>query len=211
MGNTTLKKMLAIIINLSIVIMEIIAFAICYQKDGLSCFQYYTQDSNLFLMVTSFIFLIYETINLKNKEEIPHWVSILKYSATTCVTTTFLVVVTVLAPIMGGYKAMMLDGTMLYHHLICPILAFVSFIFLENHKIGGSKDALIAMIFTVVYGIIAVALNIFKIMNGPYPFLRVYEQSLLMSIMWVILMNGSAYLLNLFMAYLTKLVNKKNI
>lgn len=67
------------------------------------------------------------------------------------------------------------------------------------------------MIFTVVYGIIVVALNIFKIMNGPYPFLRVYEQSLLMSIMWVILMNGSAYLLNLFMAYLTKLVNKKNI
>ena len=76
MGNTTLKKMLAIIINLSIVIMEIFAFVICYQKDGLSCFQYYTQDSNLFLMVTSFIFLIYETINLKNKEEIPHWVSI---------------------------------------------------------------------------------------------------------------------------------------
>ena len=129
MGNTTLKKMLAIIINLSIVIMEIIAFAICYQKDGLSCFQYYTQDSNLFLMVTSFIFLIYEIINLKTKEGIPHWISILKYSATTCVTTTFLVVVTVLAPIMGGYKAMMLDGTMLYHHLICPILAFVSFIF----------------------------------------------------------------------------------
>ena len=91
------------------------------------------------------------------------------------------------------------------------LVFFVSFIFLENHKIGGSKDALIAMIFTVVYGIIVVALNIFKIMNGPYPFLRVYEQSLLMSIMWVILMNGSAYLLNLFMAYLTKLVNKKNI
>ena len=121
MGNTTLKKMLAIIINLSIVIMEIIAFAICYQKDGLSCFQYYTQDSNLFLMVTSFIFLIYETINLKTKEEIPHWVSILKYSATTCVTTTFLVVVTVLAPIRWNDA---LSPSYLSNTCICIIYIF---------------------------------------------------------------------------------------
>lgn len=208
MESTTLKKILAIITNLIIVIIELIAFIICYQKDGISCFQYYTQDSNLFLMVVSLIYLIYEIISIDTKEDIPHWISILKYSATTCVTTTFLVVVTVLAPVMGGYKAMMIDGTMLYHHLICPLLAFISFIFLENHKISGSKDALIAMIFTVIYGIIAVTLNIFKIMDGPYPFLRVYEQSLLMSIMWVVLMNGSAYLLNLFIAYLSKVFNK---
>lgn len=208
MESTTLKKILAIITNLIIVIIELIAFIICYQKDGISCFQYYTQDSNLFLMVVSLIYLIYEIISTDTKEDIPHWISILKYSATTCVTTTFLVVATVLAPVMGGYKAMMIDGTMLYHHLICPVLAFISFIFLENHKISGSKDALIAMIFTVIYGIIAVTLNIFKIMDGPYPFLRVYEQSLLMSIMWVVLMNGSAYLLNLFIAYLSKVFNK---
>lgn len=204
------KKILALLINLAIVIMELFAFIVCYKSDGIGCFKYYTQDSNLFLMFASLIYAIYLFINIKTNKDIPRLVSILKYSATTCVTITFLVVITVLAPVMGGYKAMLIDGTMKYHHLICPILAFISFIFLEEHNIKGSKDALIAMIFTVAYGIVAVALNIFKVMDGPYPFLKVYEQSLLMSIMWVILMNGGTYLLNLLIAYLSnKKVNKK--
>lgn len=200
------KLYCAFIINILIIIMELFAFLVCYKESGFACFKYYTQDSNLFLMFTSLLYVISLLICDK---KIPHFVSLLKYAATTSVVITFLTVVTILAPVMGGYKAMLLDGTMLIHHLICPIFAFVTFVFFEKHNLNGLKDALISMIFTCLYGIIAVTLNILKIMDGPYPFLKVYNQTILMSIFWLILMMGSSYLITVLIGNLNHAYNNK--
>ena len=196
----------AFIINILIIIMELFAFLVCYKESGFACFKYYTQDSNLFLMFTSLLYIISLLICDK---EIPHFVSLLKYAATTSVVITFLTVVTILAPVMGGYKAMLLDGTMLIHHLICPIFAFVTFVFFEKHNLNGLKDALISMIFTCLYGVAAVTLNVLKIMDGPYPFLKVYDQTILMSIFWLILMMGSSYLITVLIGNLNHAYNNK--
>lgn len=196
----------AFIINILIIIMELFAFLVCYKESGFACFKYYTQDSNLFLMFTSLLYVISLLICDK---KIPHFVSLLKYAATTSVVITFLTVVTILAPVMGGYKAMLLDGTMLIHHLICPIFGFVTFVFFERHNLNGLKDALISMIFTCLYGIIAVTLNVLKIMDGPYPFLKVYDQTILMSIFWLILMMGSSYLITVLIGNLNHAYNNK--
>lgn len=196
----------AFIINILIIIMELFAFLVCYKESGFACFKYYTQDSNLFLMFTSLLYVISLLICDK---KIPHFVSLLKYAATTSVLITFLTVVTILAPVMGGYKAMLLDGTMLIHHLICPIFGFVTFVFFERHNLNGLKDALISMIFTCLYGIIAVTLNVLKIMDGPYPFLKVYDQTILMSIFWLILMMGSSYLITVLIGNLNHAYNNK--
>lgn len=200
------KLYCAFIINILIIIMELFAFLVCYKESGFACFKYYTQDSNLFLMFTSLLYVISLLICDK---KIPHFVSLLKYAATTSVVITFLTVVTILAPVMGGYKAMLLDGTMLIHHLICPIFGFVTFVFFEKHNLNGLKDALISMIFTCLYGIIAVTLNILKIMDGPYPFLKVYNQTILMSIFWLILMMGSSYLITVLIGNLNHAYNNK--
>lgn len=200
------KLYCAFIINILIIIMELFAFLVCYKESGFACFKYYTQDSNLFLMFTSLLYVISLLICDK---KIPHFVSLLKYAATTSVVITFLTVVTILAPVMGGYKAMLLDGTMLIHHLICPIFGFVTFVFFEKHNLNGLKDALISMIFTCLYGIIAVTLNILKIMDGPYPFLKVYNQTILMSIFWLILMMGSLYLITVLIGNLNHAYNNK--
>ena len=194
------------IINILIIIMELFAFLVCYKESGFACFEYYTQDSNLFLMFTSLLYVISLLICDK---KIPHFVSLLKYAATTSVVITFLTVVTILAPVMGGYKAMLLDGTMLIHHLICPIFGFVTFVFFERHNLNGLKDALISMIFTCLYGIIAVTLNVLKIMDGPYPFLKVYDQTILISIFWLILMMGSSYLITVLIGNLNHAYNNK--
>lgn len=196
----------AFVVNILIIIMELFAFLVCYKESGFACFEYYTQDSNLFLMFTSLLYVISLLISDK---KIPHIVSLLKYAATTSVVITFLTVVTILAPVMGGYKAMLLDGTMLIHHLICPIFAFVTFVFFEKHNLNGLKDALISMIFTCLYGIIAVTLNVLKIMDGPYPFLKVYDQTILMSIFWLILMMGSSYLITVLIGNLNHAYNNK--
>lgn len=200
------KLYCAFIINILIIILELFAFLVCYKESGFACFKYYTQDSNLFLMFTSLLYVISLLICDK---KIPHFVSLLKYAATTSVVITFLTVVTILAPVMGGYKAMLLDGTMLIHHLICPIFGFVTFVFFEKHNLNGLKDALISMIFTCLYGIIAVTLNILKIMDGPYPFLKVYNQTILMSIFWLILMMGSSYLITVLIGNLNHAYNNK--
>ena len=194
------------IINILIIIMELFAFLVCYKESGFACFEYYTQDSNLFLMFTSLLYVISLLICDK---KIPHFVSLLKYAATTSVVITFFTVVTILAPVMGGYKAMLLDGTMLIHHLICPIFGFVTFVFFERHNLNGLKDALISMIFTCLYGIIAVTLNVLKIMDGPYPFLKVYDQTILISIFWLILMMGSSYLITVLIGNLNHAYNNK--
>ena len=200
------KLYCAFIINILIIIMELFAFLVCYKESGFACFKYYTQDSNLFLMFTSLLYVISLLICDK---KISHFVSLLKYAATTSVVITFLTVVTILAPVMGGYKAMLLDGTMLIHHLICPIFGFVTFVFFEKHNLNGLKDALISMIFTCLYGIIAVTLNVLKIMDGPYPFLKVYDQTILMSIFWLILMMGSSYLITVLIGNLNHAYNNK--
>lgn len=205
MRDNHVKKNISLIINIIIIMLEVYSFIECLKISGLECFEYYTQDSNLFLMISSLIYVFY---SLKNKDgKVPHYVSVLKYSSTTAVSVTFLVVLTFLAPVMGGYKMMLLDGTMKFHHLICPLLAFISFIFLENHQLEGIKDALFAMIFTLIYGAVTITLNILGVMYGPYPFLKVYEQSVLASIMWMSLMIGSNYLLNLGIGYLNDKFN----
>ena len=200
------KLYCAFIINILIIILELFAFLVCYKESGFACFKYYTQDSNLFLMFTSLLYVISLLICDK---KIPHFVSLLKYAATTSVVITFLTVVTILAPVMGGYKAMLLDGTMLIHHLICPIFGFVTFVFFEKHNLNGLKDALISMIFTCLYGVVAVTLNILKIMDRTYPFLKVYDQTILISIFWLILMMGSSYLITVLIGNLNHAYNNK--
>lgn len=206
MKNENSRLYYSFIINVLIIIMELFAFLVCYKESGFACFEYYTQDSNLFLMFTSLLYVISLLICDK---KIPHFVSLLKYAATTSVVITFLTVVTILAPVMGGYKAMLLDGTMLIHHLICPIFSFITFVFFEKHNLNGLKDALISMIFTCLYGVVAVTLNVLKIMDGPYPFLKVYDQTILMSIFWLILMMGSSYLITVLIGNLNHAYNNK--
>ena len=206
MKNENSRLYYSFIINVLIIIMELFAFLVCYKESGFACFEYYTQDSNLFLMLTSLLYVISLLICDK---KIPHFVSLLKYAATTSVVITFLTVVTILAPVMGGYKAMLLDGTMLIHHLICPIFSFITFVFFEKHNLNGLKDALISMIFTCLYGVVTVTLNVLKIMDGPYPFLKVYDQTILMSIFWLILMMGSSYLITVLIGNLNHAYNNK--
>ena len=84
---------------------------------------------------------------------------------------------------------------MAYHHTLCPILAIISYIFFENNKIK-KKDIPYTMIFTITYTIILIICNILHIIEGPYPFLLIYKQPVYMSILWILIIDGGAYLLS---------------
>ena len=142
---------------------------------------------------------------LRNKE-LPKWASILKYTSTLALTITFLIVLFVLIPMDNyNFKFYLFSGSMPYFHLICPILAMCSFMFFEKHKITGIKDNMRALYYTAVYTIVLLILNITKVVEGPYPFLKVRENSLLSSFLWII----SIYFVSVVLSILLSKINNK--
>ena len=177
--------------------LELIALWQSVRIHGAELFQFYTQDSNLFALLASALLAVVTARALKETgKPVPSWALLLKYMAACCLAVTFVVVLTVLAPMeeMGGYGVLLFSGSMLYHHLLCPVLALVSFIFLEPVR-TGRRETCLAMLPTLFYAAVAIVLNLLQVLDGPYPFLRILQQSALLSIFWFALILGGAYAL----------------
>lgn len=196
-----MQRNVSIALSIIIIILEIIALSVCYNSFGINL-AYYTIDSNIFLLISTILYLI--TIN-----NVPKIVQLLKYSSTLSVFITFLVVVFVLYPMYDfNFQFMFLDGPNLYMHVLCPLLAVISFIFFDSNEIENSlKNNLRSLYFTIIYAIILISLNILNVVSGPYPFLKVNQQSPLMSLFWIVLMLGGALILSKALLFLKDMNN----
>ena len=193
------KKKLSINFNILIVVIEIIGLILYYKELGIDSLVYYTILSNLFLLVSCILYLF------KNKIK-SRVVDIMKFGSTLSVTITFIVVLLILGPTKElTYNFLLLEGANFYYHLVCPILGIITFLFFDDIKISGIKDVLGAFVFTIIYSIIILSLNIFKVIVGPYPFLKVYENPVHMSFIWIVLILGGSFLLGI---ALEKIKNK---
>lgn len=195
------KRNVSIALSIIIIILEIIALIVCYNSFGINL-AYYTIDSNIFLLISTILYLI--TIN-----NVPKIVQLLKYSSTLSVFITFMVVVFVLYPMYDfNFQFMFLDGPNLYMHVLCPLLAVISFIFFDSNEIENSlKNNLRSLYFTIIYAIILISLNILNVVSGPYPFLKVNQQSPLMSLFWIVLILGGALILSKALLFLKDMNN----
>jgi len=61
--------------------------------------------------------------------------------------------------------------------------------------------------FTIIYAIIMIVLNILKIVEGPYPFLLIYNQPVIHSVIWTMVILAITYAI----ALILKKVNGKVI
>lgn len=183
-------------INLVIVVAECIGLCICYQTRGWSMLMYYTQLSNILVLAACAVMSYFDIRCLIGKSpKIPLWAWVLKYAATSAIGLTFCVVIFVLGPGLGGWNGIvtfLTSGPMVYTHLLCPILCMLSFTMLEYKREVSSKTIWFALVFTAIYAIVAIAMNVLKIWDGPYPFLRVYAQSIGATIGWCVLILGGA-------------------
>ena len=190
-----------IIINLLIVILEIIGFVLVFKELGITSLEYYTEDSNLLLLLSSIIILIHIS---KNKE-LPLWFKSFRYIAIVSTTLTLIIVLTVLSWTTDlGLYYLLFHESMLYHHTLCPVLAILSFVFVERYD---NLHTIHGLYFTVVYGIIMIILNALKIVEGPYPFLLVHNQPIIHSIIWTALIFAITYAI----ALILKKINGKVI
>lgn len=185
------KYDVGLILNFILIILEIIGLILCYDALGCIDLAYYTIDSNIFLLVSSILYLI----SRKNPSKI---VQFFRYSATLSVLITFLVVIFVLYPMLDfNFQYLFMAGPNPYMHVLCPIIALVSFVFFEKNEIENNlKNNFRSLYFTLFYAVILISSNILRIVNGPYPFLKVYEQSVLMSVMWIVAILGFALILS---------------
>ena len=56
----------------------------------------------------------------------------------------------------------------------------------------------------IITNIVLVIFNLLKIVDGPYPFLQIYNQSIIASILWFIAIVGGAACFSLIIRFLNK-------
>ena len=176
-----MKITIAIILNLALFILGMIGCIGEFKREKFKTFRFYTYDSNVVGTVAGLAMAVCLLTG-----QVPGWVAGLKFAGTCCLALTFLVVIFVLAPGHGpgGYRTSLLEGNMKYQHLLCPLLAIVSYAFADSLPAPTTGMILVAWSLTVIYAIVSVVLNVLKVMVGPYPFLHVYEQPWWASVLW---------------------------
>lgn len=175
---------------------------------GFAMLRFYTVLSNIIGLVAAGTLAAVQLFALLAGKRVPYFARMLKYIATVCLTLTFLVVVCILAPAGGaaGFRHMFLDGAFLFQHLLCPVLCFVSFCFLEGKPALGRKAVSAALVPTVLYAAVIYPLNIFRVIAGPYPFLLVYARPVWQTLLYAVLIFAGNYLLA---AVIRRLGNRK--
>jgi len=169
------------IIHIILVILEAIALVHDLQVFGLAMFKYYTIDSNILQMLVSAG--IAYLILCRGRKIIPAWLSILHLVCAVCLTITFLIALLVLAP-QEGFAYYFLKNVAPINHFIGPLLSVVTFLFMEHSDPLPRRTFLVPMGTTLVYGVFMLLLNALKVADGPYFFLRVYDQAPGTIVMW---------------------------
>jgi hypothetical protein len=204
------KFKVAFCLNIILIVLGIIGAVFSFKENQFVMFKYYTQDSNFLGLLSSILFVITGISSLKaGKLKTVEFVSKLRFMAVCCMCLTFLVVIFVLIPIAGFDWTCwyLFSGSSLFYHTLCPIIGFVSFAAFEDVVNLRFANACFNAIPTVIYAIITITLNALYIIDGPYAFLKVHEQSILMSVIWFILIVGGSWLI----AILIYLLKKKNL
>ena len=190
----TARRLLSIALNLFIVWAEPIALPMSWDWGKEQMFIFYTEDSNILSACICAMVAVGQLMCIFTGRELPRWLHTLKYIATCCLTMTFLTVVFVLGPMYedgNGWYIMLFTGSMLYHHFLNPVVAMVSFLLFEREPRLPLASVPLALVPTIVYGVYDLWGNITGRIDGPYPFMRVYDQTIQESLMWFAIILGT--------------------
>lgn len=137
------------IINISIFVITGLSFIACFRKEGrwdlqkgLKSLRFFTILSNLFCAVSALLLVLSSS----------QWAWLLKYVGTVAVTVTLLTVMFFLGPNMG-YKQMF-SRKDLYLHLCGPLMAILSFCFMERWYALSFPLSLLGILPVIIYGFV---------------------------------------------------------
>ena len=159
-------------VNLILVVLEIIAFIHDVYAFKLGLFEWYTVDSNVLQLIISG-FVVYYCVKEK---PLPGLLTVAHFISAVGLTVTFLIAAFVLAP-EGGIAYYFFNDVAPINHFIGPLLSVISLLFLEKVEKLPLRIIIWPAAASLMYGVIALVMNALRIMDGPYFFLKVYEQS----------------------------------
>ena len=169
-------------INLILVILEVIAFAHDVYAFKFGLFEWYTVDSNVLQLIISGFVIFYV---VKDKP-FPKILTVAHFISAVGLTVTFLIAAFVLAP-EGGIPYYFLNDAAPINHFIGPLLSVISLLFLEKVEKLPLSTIIWPAAASLFYGVITLVLNALRIMDGPYFFLKVYEQSAGVIVTWFVI------------------------
>ena len=157
--------MLDAILNAVVFVITAILLVSFFRKDGKwdpargkTAFRFFTVQSNILCAVTMLIMAIASLAGT-----VPEWVWILKYIGTASVTVTMLTVFFFLGPSIGkGWTKRLLMGADFFMHLSTPLLALVTFCFLEKRGMSFTQS-LWGLLPIALYG----PLYLYRILYAP--------------------------------------------
>lgn len=168
-------KKKSLILNIIIVLLTIFASILMFtgikithgaepilETTKLGMFKFFTVDSNIFMGLTSLLFIIKEI----KSEEITKTMFRLKLMSTTAVSLTFIVVFTYLGPISKDGIISLLQNSNLFFHLVIPVLSIITLILFERTNKLKFKDTLYGIIPTIIYATFYLINIIIHIENG---------------------------------------------
>ena len=191
---TVLRKLASAAMNFLIVYFETIAVPMSWAMGGTIMFTMYTELSNIFNGAVCLLVGLWQLSCIFTGRELPLWLKRLKFISTSCLAMTLLTVVIILAPMYedgNGWYIMLFTGSMLYHHFLNPVVAMVSFLLFEREPRLPLASVPLALVPTIVYGVYDLWGNITGRIDGPYPFMRGYDQTIQESLMWFAIILGT--------------------
>lgn len=173
-----------LIVNLIITVSVAVAAVLYFSSgpdvlgsQGAECFKYFTTDSNLLAALASLVMLRWNVLRLRRPGAVPpRWVTVLKYAGTSAAALTLVTVLVFLAPlawIRNGFSSflMFFSGNVFVLHLLAPLLALASFLFLEPEGELRPGDRLWAVLPAVLYSLLYLTMVvILKVWTDWYGF-----------------------------------------
>ncbi|MBQ7521897.1 MAG: hypothetical protein IJU14_03360 [Clostridia bacterium] len=156
---TKKKTMLSLITNLLIFVITVCVVISYFFAEpnvliqhGVDAFRFFTTDSNILVAIASITVAIADIrILLGKTESLPKAILLFKFVGTACVTLTMTATVGFLMPVYGTF---VMQGSLIIVHAITPLLALLSFVFLENVYCISIPQSLIGTIPMMIYGLV---------------------------------------------------------
>ena len=121
------------------------------QEVGLKTFRMFTDLSNMLVGITAAMTIPFAVEGLRHKNyHLPRWIMNLTLASVTAVSVTFAISLFLLAP-NAGFVRIMLSGTNLLMHTIVPLIAMVSFLFINTYHTIKFKATFFAVIPVALY------------------------------------------------------------
>lgn len=180
-----LRLLILILLDAAMVAMEWPVLHNAWRDSGVWMLRFYTQSSNVLALFVCTVCALAGIVCLIRGRTLPGWIKVIRYVSSCCLMVTFIVAAFVLVPMerQNTFQNFILEGDLLYLHTVCPLLMLAT-LFLHGRPRLGWLHTLAPLVPTLIYGVITLTMNVRHVYYGPYPFLRIHQQTTAETIFW---------------------------